>query len=230
MAKHAFFYNSEKGDRVYDADSFEHWLKKFFTSGVFQGDCQVMANGDMTVTVGAGYANVDGKVKFFESAQVLQLEVADASYNRIDTIVIERNDTERDVNIKIVPGGRAPSPVPASPIRENGVYQLVLAQIYVAAGATKIMQENITDTRTNTTICGVVAGAVEQYDFDQFKVQFDEWFAVIKEKLGEAPATNLQAQIDELSEALDGWSIRVVDERPAVQEDGVIYMVKKAGA
>ena len=48
---HAFFYNSENHDRVYDASSFEYLLKKFFTSGVFTGDCQVTASGEgMTVT------------------------------------------------------------------------------------------------------------------------------------------------------------------------------------
>lgn len=61
--EYAMFYNSKNGDRKYDAESFEHWLKKFFTTGVFTGDMQTVANDDMTVSLKKGYVNVEGKVK-----------------------------------------------------------------------------------------------------------------------------------------------------------------------
>ena len=48
---YAFFYKSVNGDRVYDDTSFEHWLKKFFTSGVFLNDLQVTSNNGMSVNV-----------------------------------------------------------------------------------------------------------------------------------------------------------------------------------
>ena len=56
MGAHANFYNSSNGDRVYDASSFEEWLKPFFKSGVFNGELQVTANNNMTVTVATGNA------------------------------------------------------------------------------------------------------------------------------------------------------------------------------
>jgi len=34
---YGLFFNSENGDRVYDADSFSEWLKPFFKNGVFLG-------------------------------------------------------------------------------------------------------------------------------------------------------------------------------------------------
>ena len=49
--EYGFFWDSNNGDRKYNAASFEHWLKKFFTSGVFTGDLQVTANGNMSVNV-----------------------------------------------------------------------------------------------------------------------------------------------------------------------------------
>lgn len=177
---HGLFYNSNNGDRVYDAESFEHWLKKFFTTGVFTGDCQVTAAGGMTVEVAPGYANVDGKVRFFENSQVLQLETANSTYSRIDTIVIERNDTDRDVTLKVVTGNYSPSPVATAPIRENGVYQLVLAQILVGAGAVSIGQENITDTRLDDEVCGIVAVAVEQIEMAQYYAQIQAELAAFK--------------------------------------------------
>lgn len=33
-----------------------------------------------------------------------------------------------------------------------------------------------------------------------------------------------------LQEALGGYSLRVVDARPATQEEGIIYLVRKAGS
>lgn len=178
--EHAFFYASENHDRVYNAASFEYWLKKFFTTGVFTGDLQVTANNDMTVTLNGGYANVDGKVKFFEQNTKMQLETAHATYDRIDSIVIERNDSDRDVTAKVVTGGYSSNPTPASAVRGNGVYQLVVAQISVVHGAVKITQADITDTRTNTELCGIVTGTVKEMDFSQFQAQFDSYFANYK--------------------------------------------------
>lgn len=218
---HAFFYNSNNGDRLYDADSFEHWLKKFFTSGVFEGDCQVTSNGDMTVNVAAGYANADGKVKIFADAQTLQLETAGSTYGRIDTIVIERNDADRDVTMKVVTGGYSSNPAATAPVRSNGVYQLVLAQIAVAAGATEIKTQDITDTRLDTSICGIVAQAVDHLETTQFytqiqaaldelksesetninkwqtasKKEFTTWFNTIKDQLSTDAAGALEEQI-----------------------------------
>lgn len=180
---HAFFYKSVNGDRVYDDASFEHWLKKFFTSGVFLNDLQVTANDNMIVTVGTGYANADGKVKIFENATALQLETAGSTYPRIDSVVVERNDADRDIILKVITGGYSSEPVAHIPVRRDGVYQLVIAQIYVAAGAVKITQANITDTRSDADLCGFVAGAVDQIDFSQIQAQFDAYFAEYKERI-----------------------------------------------
>lgn len=193
---HALFYKSVNGDRVYDDTSFEHWLKKFFTSGVFLNDLQVTANEDMTVTVGAGYVNADGKVKIFESATSLIIETAGATYPRIDSIVLERNDTERDIIAKVIKGGYSSEPVPHTPVRQDGVYQLVIAQILVNAGAVKISQADITDTRSNTELCGIVAGAVEQIDFSQVQAQFDSYFAQYKTQIA-ADYTEYNADMEE---------------------------------
>ena len=78
--KHAFFYNSENKDRVYDADSFEHLLKKFFLTGVFLNDCQVTATGeDMNIQMSGGYSNIGGKVRFFAENQSFTVETAHAT-------------------------------------------------------------------------------------------------------------------------------------------------------
>lgn len=201
---HAFFYNSENGDRVYDADSFEHWLKKFFTSGVFTGNCAVSATSGMGVQMSEGYCNVDGKVRFFEAPVSFTLATANNAYDRIDTIVIERNDTDRDITAKVVTGTASASPTPKAPVRANGVYQLVVAQIRVTAGATSITDADITDKRMDTSVCGYVVSAVQTPDFSelyaQFTAAFGAWFNEMKGQLSEDAAGNLQLQIDALED------------------------------
>ncbi len=215
-----FFYNSQDGDRVYDAESFEYWLKKFFTTGVFEGDLQVTANDNMTITVGSGYANVDGKVRFFEDETTMSLATAGSTYDRIDTVVVERNDSDRDVTVYVITGGYSSDPEPTAPVWADGVYQLVLAQIYVSAGATAITQSSITDTRTDTDLCGIVTGTVEEYDFDQFAAQFDawseekqaeflEWFEEMKDQLSDDAAGNLQTEIDDITAAIGYVEVEV---------------------
>ncbi|MDD6725785.1 MAG: hypothetical protein PUE16_00365 [Lactimicrobium massiliense] len=182
MGTYANFYNSEDDDRVYDADSFAEWLKPFFTNGVFQGELQVTANNDMTVTVAAGNAYVNGKMKYFEAAQTFTVEAANANLARIDNVIMRRDDVNRDFTIFIQKGVFSSEPAAPSITRENGVYDLVLAQIYVEAAAISISQENITDTRPDTSLCGYVASTITQMDFSQFTAQWASYIANFKKE------------------------------------------------
>ena len=210
--QYPLFYNSVNQDRVYDADSFSDWLKKFFITGVFKDEMQVTAAGGMYVQVGSGYVNVGGKVMNFDQS-TLTVGTADSRYYRIDSVIVERNDTDRQFYLKIVPGGTGTesSVTGVTPTRSGGIYQLVLARIKVKPGATYITQQDITDTRADSTLCGIVAGTVEQMDFEQFSAQFadyfdsfktgrqadfDAWFAHIQEVLDEDTAGHLMNEIN----------------------------------
>ena len=211
---YGFFFNSINGDRVYDADSFSTWLRKFFTSGVFEGELAVTAAEGMAVEVGSGYANVDGKVRFFNSPQTIALSPANSTYPRIDTIVVERNDVDREIVLKYITGqysGNTPSPTERQ--WGSGVYQLVLAQIYVGAGATSISQANIADTRPDSSLCGYVVGTVEEIDLSQIlaqsQEQFAEWFDRMKGQLSDDAAGNLQLEIDSINDAAGNLQLEI---------------------
>ena len=194
--KHGLFWNSQNGDRVYDANDFSEWLKKFYTTGVFNGDLEVTAAGGMTVSVSSGYVNIEGKVKFFSTPTTLTLATASGTYGRIDTVVAECNYTDREIKLKVVTGTYSTSPTATAPVRTAAAYQLVLAQIDVAAGATEITQKNITDKRMDSNVCGLVTGTVSQIDFSTVKAQFDSWFEDVKGTLDSDAAGNLKNQID----------------------------------
>lgn len=200
--EHGLFWNSQNGDRVYDANDFSEWLKKFYTTGVFNGDLEVTAAGGMTVSVSSGYVNIEGKVKFFSTPTTLTLATASGTYGRIDTVVAECNYTDREIKLKVVTGTYSVSPTATAPVRTAAAYQLVLAQIDVAAGAAEITQKNITDKRMDSNVCGLVTGTVSQIDFSTVKAQFDSWFDDVKGTLDTDAAGNLKNQIDNINNGL----------------------------
>lgn len=197
MEEYGFFWNSKNGDRRYSADSFEKWLKKFFTTGVFEGDLQVTATSGMGISVAEGYCNINGKVMVYEPKE-FTLEAAYPSNDRIDAVVIERNETNRAITMKVVKGGTdGATPLPE---RDADTYQLIIAYISVAAGAVSISQMNITDTRMNSTLCGYVASTVNEIDFSQIAAQFNDWFFHFRSELDGDIAGNLQGEIDVLDD------------------------------
>lgn len=213
MGTYANFYNSDNNDRVYDADSFSEWLRPFFKNGVFNGELQVVADSGMNVKVRTGNAYIDGKMKNFENETTLTLEKASANSTRIDSVVVRRNDTERDFSILVAKGSTsAPDPV-----RQEGIYDLVLAHITVGASVTEIKQANITDTRMNADLCGWVVTNIDEIDFSQITSQwsdyianfeaeqlqaFQTWFDTIKGQLGSDVAGSLQTQINNINSDL----------------------------
>lgn len=174
MSDYGFFWDSRGGDRLYSADSMEEWLKPFFVTGVFNGQLQVTSTGGMDISVAAGYANIDGKIMRFRNATDFTLDSASGIYSRVDTVVVERNDGERAITLKVVKGDS--SGQPTAPVRVDGVYQLVLAQIAVGQGVTSITQADITDTRTDSDLCGYVCATVDEIDFSQITAQWETYY------------------------------------------------------
>ena len=220
---YGYFFNSSSGDRTYNAESFEEWLKPFFISGVFNGELQVKAQTtpDMTVKVTAGHANLDGKAATWETDNTMQLAVSSGVYDRIDTIVLRRDNVNRTISIEVVTGTASGSPQPTAPTRNADTFELVLAEVYVGTGVTAITQANITDKRMDSTVCGYVAATVDQIDFDQIYEQYEQWqadtqdyftawFESIRGQLDEDAAGHLQNEIDDLTADLDDLSTDLV--------------------
>lgn len=176
MGKYANFYGSRGGDRVYNADSMSEWLLPFFTTGVFNNCFQITANEDMSVTVAGGYVNIKGKTKYFEQAQIFTLEKASGTLARIDNVILRRDDTERDFYIFIETGGFSKNPIPPEMVRTEAIHDLKLGEIRVDVGAIKITQENITDTRMDSDLCGWVMATVKEIEFSQITSQFQAYF------------------------------------------------------
>lgn len=172
----ATFFNSKGGDRKYNAAHWANYFKPLFKSGVFNGDLQVVENGGMSVTVNSGYAWMIGYGYQNTEPLVIDLEVASGNLNRYDAIKIKLDLSARTITAYADKGGNAASPAKPANTRSDTVFEITLAEVYIAAGTTVITQSMITDTRMDNSKCGWVAGAVDQIDFSQIYAQFNKYF------------------------------------------------------
>ena len=173
----ATFFNSKNKDRTYNATHWANYFKPLFRSGVFNGDLQVVANGNMSVTVQTGYAWLEGYGYNNTEPLVIDLEVASGNLNRYDAIKIKLDLSARTITAYADKGGNAATPTKPTNTRSATVFEVTIAEIYIAAGTVAITQSMITDTRMDNSKCGWVAGTVEQIDFSQIYAQFTQYFA-----------------------------------------------------
>lgn len=177
------FFNSLNGDRVYNADQVGNMFDGLISNGVYEniGDAFIVrAAGGMNVTVGSGRAFVGKKWAFNDAAISVEISAANASLNRYTAVVLRRSMTTRDVVITTIDGTPAANPVKPAIVRDNTTYDLCLAMVYVAAGATALSQANISDTRAGSS-CGWVTGIVSQVPtgdlFEQWQTAYEEFYA-----------------------------------------------------
>ena len=202
MAQRYGFFNSVNNDRVYDASDVANFLSKFFTNGVFNNSLAVSSNDNMTVSVAIGSANINGYA--YENTEVLILDIdeADSTLSRIDSVICRLDLTNRQITTMILQGNYATTPSQPSITRTGTIYDLRLANISVPAGATRITADMITDTRFGSD-CGNVVGTVQQIDttdvFNQYETYFNNWFKTLEDELSENQAGNLQNQINNLN-------------------------------
>jgi microcystin-dependent protein len=113
------------------------------------------ASPDMTVKVDTGEAWIQGYFYRSTASQNVTISTADATFPRIDLVVLRNNITgSRKIDATVITGTPASSPVAPDYSRTDDVWDLVLAEIAVAAGATTVVTANITDRRTSATLCG----------------------------------------------------------------------------
>lgn len=217
MAEQSGFFNSNvvngEYDRVYLAEHFAKYFASFISNGVFGGKSNELmvsqaVDSGMKIEVLSGMAWINGFWYENTSNLSLDISVADGVLNRIDNVVIKYGNVERKIWAEVVKGVPATNAVAPEVKRNSDYYELKLAEIYVKAGATKITQANITDTRLNSDICGFVVGILKQFDTTEFGKQLasyiSEYSADYKNYLnnlklsGEADLTNLIQRLNNL--------------------------------
>lgn len=157
------FFNSSDGDRVYDATDFAAYFANLVSNGVFYASAtnlQATPGNGLAVSVAAGSAWINGYRYENTDALNLPLTTANGSNPRIDRIVVRLSQVSRNVQLAVVDGTPAATPSAPALTRTSDVYELGIADVLIPAAATSIATNNITDTRLNTNLCGLVNSLV----------------------------------------------------------------------
>ena len=151
----------------YDAEDASGYLATRL-SGVYSAeeDFSVTAQGGLSVQVSAGQAWVrparfKGRSIIMEQPTTVVLTEADPVRSRIDRLVL-RYDAAAKKTTLVVLDGTPDSAGPVAPdiSRTALVYDLCLAEIKRPAGSTEVTAADITDTRADETVCGVMRDGV----------------------------------------------------------------------
>ena len=173
------------------------------TSGAFSGDedFPVTAAGGLKITVGAGRGWVHpsrftGYSITKREADTLTMPLADPSLPRIDRIVMRYDAGARAASLHVLQGTASSAPTAPAISRTELIYDLCLAEITRPAGSTSITTGQITDTRLDEALCGIVRDGVTG-------IPTDELLAAAKERINalEEKATSSAAAAKDSAEA-----------------------------
>lgn len=188
-------------DRPYVSADLREVYANFFSNGVFMDDGTAFqvttATGGMNVIVKAGSCHMNGAFGFETEQRTLQLNAADPSLDRIDTVVarLDLGIDARSIDFYVLKGTPAADPVRRNLTRNETVWELGLADIYVPKGIATISQARISDTRLETSRCGAVTPFVE-FDttalYDQLKQATADAVDAMQDALDGTTAGNLQ--------------------------------------
>lgn len=188
-----------KYDRAVDSKFLRQVFACYFSDGVFYDQSnrlQVVVDTGMQVKVLPGVCHIQGAIGIEETERTLQVQAADTQ-DRIDTVVarLDLSLAVRAIDLYIVKGTPADSPQAPTLTRDSTIWELGLANLFVAKNTATVSQERITDTRLDPTRCGQV-GAPVQPPFDT-EAYFTQLSAAIR-----AHQEDAEAQIEQLRQAI----------------------------
>ena len=211
------FFNAEiladgSYDRIYMAEQFAKYFSRFIGNGVFITPASqlkvVPKAGEMGVLISVGDAYINGYWYQNDAVVAKKLSNASGANSRIDRIVIRWDSSTRTIYSAVLQGTPAALPEAPAVTRTADIYELALADILIGKAITEIKEENITDLRNNSNLCGYVKGVVDQIDttdlFSQFTASFNSWFADLKAK-GDARYDDFDKALQQYSAAFDVW-------------------------
>ena len=164
------------------------------TSGVYSKETNfaVRTTGTRQITVAPGlawinYDDFKGVSVCSREENVLTVPEADNTLNRVDRVVLQFDTSENITAIKLKTGTPAVAAQPPDILQNHNQYELGLCTISVPAGSTAVTAADITDTRADEAICGVMRDGVTGIPTAQLQAQV------------KAMLDSLQAEVDSRS-------------------------------
>lgn len=189
MSERSGFFNAILNDGVYDrkynANDYCDNMAVVISNGVLRStgdDLKVTASGlNLSVATGRGWIN--GHWYHNNASMALSAIIPPTGGARIDRVILRMDNSlnERTVHIVYLQGTAANTPVAPEITRTETIYDLVLADIRIAANATTV---TVTDQRANSALCGwVYSTSGDDSFFRSLDNSFHEWFTDVKDEL-----------------------------------------------
>lgn len=171
---------------TYNAEDAETYLSTRISGIYAADDCfDLTITADRTVTIGPGLAwvrNTRFAGKSICNREVLELTIpmADSSRPRTDRIVLRYDKASNKSELAVKTG--TPGSAAAAPdvVQTELVYELGLYTVLVAAGSTAVKAADVTDTRLNEQVCGLMRDGVTGLPTAQIARQADALLDAIK--------------------------------------------------
>ena len=199
-----------KYDRAVDSKFLRKVFSNYFSDGVFYSPTnalQVVVDTGMQVAVEPGTCHIQGAMGIEETRRTLVVQASE-ELDRIDTVVARLDDSRsvRSIDLYVVKGTAAESPQPPTLTRDATTWELGLANLFVAKNTQTISQQRITDTRLDTSRCGMVAQTIGILDTGPFFAQLQQALAE-----NEAEAEQLIQYLQQQIAAVEGdtaWMLK----------------------
>lgn len=162
---------------TYDAEDVSTYLCTR-TSGVYAKDSNyaVSVTGPRQITVAPGlawinYDDFKGVSACSREAVNLTVPDADSTLPRIDRVVLQFDTAANLTAVKLKPGTPAAAPEPPAILQNHNQYELGLCTVSVPAGSSVVTAADITDTRADEDVCGVMRDSVTGIPTAQLQAQ-----------------------------------------------------------
>ena len=162
---------------TYDAEDVSTYLCTR-TSGVYAKDSNyaVSVTGARQITVAPGlawinYDDFKGVSACSREAVNLTVPDADSTLPRIDRVVLQFDTAANLTAVKLKPGTPAAAPEPPAILQNHNQYELGLCTVSVPAGSSVVTAADITDTRADEAVCGVMRDGVTGIPTAQLQAQ-----------------------------------------------------------
>ena len=175
------------------------------TSGVYAKDSNfaVSITGTRQITIAPGlawinYDDFKGVSVCSQEDTVLTVPDADNTLNRVDRVVLQFDTSSNLTAIRLKTGTPAVAAQPPDILQNHNQYELGLCTISVPAGSAAVTSADITDTRTDEAVCGLMRDGVTGIPTETLLAQYTAILTAMQQ--------SGNAQLQQLAE-----SIKAVD-------------------
>ena len=196
-------YGFFNGSNDYGQEELARYFSNIYENGVnvtsSDMGMKVTRYSSTSLRVATGFSIVNGYYLYQDVTKSITV-TKDATYNRIDRVVVRLDVSNMTVSIELKQGTASSKPTAPALTRTTSIYELSLAQIYVSAtsGIT-----TVTDERYNTSYCGAIRPKnLSEFNamMTGFNSRFDTWF---EQQQGEG-WRNIYIQSTQPSGAIEG--------------------------